>query len=110
MEVMVFKHQCPLRTDKVLKPHAALREKLCVACDFRSVLIDGGVYRTRSRIEVGNHPSDRFEPKAHHQGRADQASSGMWGPAKNLLADQLKAFYRKVRVRRVPGDDPDLWR
>lgn len=66
VEVMVLKHHCPLRADKVLKPYATLRKKLCVACDFRRIFVDGGVNRTGSRVEIGHHSAQWFEPETHY--------------------------------------------
>lgn len=95
VEVMVFKHQCPLWPDEVLKPCAALREKLSMAGNFRRVFINCRVNGSGPRVEVGNHPADRRESETHHQGSSDEASSRMRGAAQHLLADQLKALQWK---------------
>ena len=110
VEVMVLKHHCPLRPEKILKSYPTLRKKLRVACDFRRILVYGGVNRPGARIEIGHEPAHWFESETHHQGRPDQASARMRRTAQHLLADQLKALQRKPRVWRIPGNDSNLWR
>ena len=108
VKVMVLKHQSTLRPDKILKPHATLRKKLRVPGDFRRILVDRCVNRTRAGIEKRNYTADRREPETQHQGCSKQTSARMSGTAQHLLADQFKALQRKPRMWRVPGDDSHL--